>query len=194
MKMVKLLLSRNQYLASGIHIGMKQKTKDMSEYIYKSRAELTILNLKKIDEKIRVAAKFLSRFQKILVVGRRPTSHNAIKKFGEIVGAKVIAGKLVAGTLTNPHSKHFYEPDVVFIVDPFLDKQALEESVKMRIPVVALCNTINETRNIDLVIPANNRGKKSLALIFWLLAREILKERKVIQSNKDYKYKIEEFL
>jgi small subunit ribosomal protein S2 len=192
--MVKLLLPRNQYLASGIHIGMKQKTKDMSEYIYKTRAELTVLNLRKIDEKIRVAAKFLSRFQKILVVGRRPTSHNAIKKFGEIVGAKVIAGKLVAGTLTNPHSKNFYEPDVVLIVDPFLDKQALEESVKVRIPVVALCNTINETRNIDLVIPSNNRGKKSLALLFWLLAREILKERKVIQSNKEYKYKIEDFL
>jgi small subunit ribosomal protein S2 len=192
--MVRLLLPRDQYLASGIHIGMKQKTKDMMEFVYKVKAGLTVLHLKKIDERIRVAAKFLSRFKKILVVGRRPSAHSAIKKFGEIVVAKVIAGKLVAGSLTNPHTKDFYEPDVTLIVDPFLDKQALEESVKMRIPVVALCNTINETKNIDLVIPANNRGKKSLALIFWLLAREILKEKKLIQSNKDYKYKLEDFL
>jgi small subunit ribosomal protein S2 len=192
--MAKLLLPRDQYLASGIHIGMKQKTKDMMEFIYKVKPSLTVLNLRKIDERIRIAAKFLSRFKKILVVGRRPSSHSAIKKFGEIVGAKVIAGKLVGGTLTNPHSKNFYEPDVALIVDPFLDKQALEESVKIRIPVVALCNTINETKNVDLVIPANNRGKKSIATIFWLLAREILKERKVIQSNKEFKYKLEDFL
>jgi small subunit ribosomal protein S2 len=192
--MVKLLLPRDQYLASGIHIGMKQKTKDMMEFIYKVKTGLTVLNLRKIDERIRIAAKFLSRFKKIIVVGRRPSSHAAIKKFGEIVGAKVIAGKLVAGTLTNPHSKNFYEPDIALIIDPFLDKQALEESVKIRIPIVALCNTINETKNVDLIIPANNRGKKSLATIFWLLAREILKERKVIQSNKEFKYKLEDFL
>jgi small subunit ribosomal protein S2 len=194
MKMAKLLLQRNQYLSSGIHIGMKQKTKDMMEFIFKIKPELTVLNLRKIDERIRVASKFLARFKKILVVGRRPTSHAAIKKFGEVIGAKVIAGKLVAGTLTNPKSKDFYEPDVVLLVDPLLDKQALEESVKVRVPVVAICNTINETRNVDLIIPANNRGKKSLALLFWLLAREILKERKAIESNKDYKYKLEDFL
>lgn len=192
--MSRLLVSKNQYLSSGIHIGMRQRTEKMKEFIYKIRSGLTILNLKKIDMRIRIAAKFLARFKKILVVGRRPTSHNAIKKFAEVIGGKVIAGKLVAGTLTNPNYKDFYEPDVVLLVDPFVDNQALEEAVKTRVPIVAICNTINETKNVDLIIPANNRGKKALAMIFWLLGREILKERGVIKTNKEYKYKLEDFL
>jgi small subunit ribosomal protein S2 len=192
--MPKLLVPRNQYLASGIYIGMKRRTKGMKEFIYKVRSDLTVLNLKKIDERIRIAAKFLAKFEKILVVGRSPSSHKAIKKFGEIINAKVIAGKLVAGTLTNPNYKDFFEPDVVLLVDPFVDKQALEEALKARIPIVAICNTMNETNYIDLIIPANNRGKKSLALLFWLLAREILKERKIIKSNSEFKEKIKDFL
>ena len=191
----KLLMPRQKYLASGIHIGTKQRTKKMKEFIYKVREDgLTVLNLKKIDERIRVAAKFLSRYERILVVGRKAVAHKPIKKFAEIVGAKAVVGRFMPGTLTNPSYKEFFEAEIVLIVDPLIDKQALSEAVKARIPIVAICDTSNETRDVDLVIPANNKGRKALATLFWLLAREILKERKEIKSDSEYKYKVEDFL
>src|SRR5438093_1794267 len=125
---VKLLLSRQEYLASGIHIGMKQRTKQMAEYIYKIRPDgLAVLNLRKIDERIRVAGKFLARFQKILIVARKSIAHEVAKKFAEIVGAEVVTGRFMPGTLTNAQYKKFFEADVVFVVDPLTDYQALKE-------------------------------------------------------------------
>ncbi|MGC8812484.1 MAG: 30S ribosomal protein S2 [Candidatus Aenigmatarchaeota archaeon] len=190
----KLLIPRQQYLASGIHIGMKQKTKDMKEFIYKVREDgLSVLNLRKIDERIRVAAKFLARHKKILVVSRKSPVQEGVKKFSEIIGAKAILGRFMPGTLTNPAYKEYFEAEIVFIFDPLTDYQALKEAVKARIPVVAICDTINETKNIDLTIPANNKGKKALATLLWLLTREILKERKEIKADGEFKYKVEDF-
>jgi len=85
------------------------------------------------------------------------------------------------------------EPDVVFVIDPLIDAQVMREALKQRIPIVALCDTFNETKNIDLVIPINNKGKRSVALALWLLAREVLKERGAIKSNEEFSAKIEEF-
>lgn len=190
----KLLMPRQEYLASGIHIGMKQRTADMKEYIYKIREDgLTVLNLRKIDEKIRVAAKLLARQKNILIVTRKAIAFECVKKFGEIIGAKTITGRFMPGTLTNLSYKNFFEADLIFIIDPLLDYQVIREAVGARVPIMAICDTFNETRNIDFIIPANNKGKKSLATLFWLLAREILKERGEIKTASDFKYKIEDF-
>jgi small subunit ribosomal protein S2 len=192
--MPRLLIPRQQYLASGIHIGSKQKTEQMKEFIYKIRPDgLAVLNLRKVDEKIRIAAKFLARANKILVVGRKAIAHEPIKKFCEIVECEAVTGRFMPGTLTNPNYKKFFEAEVILISDPLIDYQALKEAVRARVPVVAICDTINETKDIDLIIPANNKGKKALATLFWLLAREILKERGKIKSNEEFKYKIEDF-
>ena len=190
----KLLVQKKIYLESGIHIGMKRKSKDMKKFIYKIRPDgLAILDLKKIDERIKVVAKFLARSKKLLVASRKAVAKNAIEKFGEVVGAKVVTGRFPPGMLTNPHLEIFYEPDVVFIVDPITDDQALDEAIKAKIPVVSICDSASEIRGIDLVIPANNRSRKSLAFLFWLLAREILKERGEIKTDKEYKLKIKDF-
>lgn len=192
--MTKLLIAREQYLASGIHIGMKQRTKDMKEFIYKIRDDgLAVLNLGKIDERIKVTAKFLSKAEKIMVVGRKASAQESIKKFAEIIGAESVTGRFLPGTLTNPHFKKFFEADVVLISDPLIDYQVLKEAVKAGIPIIAICDTINETKDIDLIIPANNKGKKSLATLFWLLSREILKERGAIKSDSEFKYQTNDF-
>jgi len=192
--MARLLLSKQQYLASGIHIGMKQKTKDMQEFIYKVRPDgLAVLNLRKIDERIRVAAKFLARQKNIVVASRKSVAQDAVKKFGELIGAKVVFGRFMPGMLTNPHYKDYFEADVMFVVDPVIDQQAVEEAVTARVPIVAMCDTGHETRNIDLIIPINNKGKKSLVTVFMLLAREIMKERKQIKSDADFKYTPKDF-
>jgi small subunit ribosomal protein S2 len=191
---VKLLIPRQQYLVSGIHIGMKLRTEDMREFIYKIRPDgLAVLNLGKIDERIRIAAKFLARSKKIIVAEKKTAVEGGIKKFAELIGAEAITDRFLPGTLTNPSFKKYIEADVVFVIDPMVDHQIVEEAVKARVPVVAVCNTFNETRNVDLIIPANNKGKKALATLLWLLARQILKEREQIKSDKEFEYKIEDF-
>lgn len=190
----KLLMPKEEYLASGIHIGMKQKTDQMKDFIYKIREDgLAVLNLSKIDERIKVAAGFLSRLQSIIVVTRKSVAFDPIKKFGEVINARVVAGRFMPGTLTNPTYKNFFESQAMVIIDPLIDTQALQEAVKARVPVVAICDTFNEVKDIDIIIPANNKGKKSIATIFWLLAREILKERGTIKSDKEFKYEIKDF-
>ncbi len=189
--MTELLIPKQEYLSAGIHIGMKSRTKDMKKFIYKVREDgLAVLDLKLLDERIRIAANFLANCEKILVVGRKINAHKPIKKFAEIVGCDYVTGRFMPGTLTNPHYKNFMEPDVVLLTDPLSDHQALDEALDSRIPIVALCDTFNETRNIDLVIPCNNKGKKSLALVYMLLAKEILKKR----GKKEFKYKLEDFM
>ena len=190
----KLLLSQEEYLASGVHIGMKQKAEQMKPFIYKIREDgLAVLNLSKIDERIKTVAKFLAGMNNILIVTRKSIAFSSVKKFAEVVNARVITGRFMPGTLTNPTYKNFYEAQVIVVVDPLTDRQALEEAVKARVPVVAICDTFNEIKDIDLIIPANNKGKKSVATIFWLLAREILKEREEIKGDKDFKYEIKDF-
>jgi len=190
----RLLIPREKYLASGIHIGMKQKTKNMKEFIYKIRPDgLAVLNLRKLDEKIRIAGKFLARMEKVLVVGRKSVAQGAVKKFAESIGAKVIVGRFMPGMLTNPNYRNFFEADVIFIVDPLVDYQALKEAVKARVPIVAICDTFNETKDIDFIIPANNKGKLALATLFWILTREVLKERGKIKTDKEFEFTIEDF-
>ncbi len=186
-------MSQEDYLASGVHIGMKQKVAQMKPFIYKVREDgLAVMNLSKIDERIKTAAKFLAGMENILVVTRKSIAFTSIRKFAEAVNARVITGRFMPGTLTNPTYKNFYEAQAIVVVDPLTDHQALQEAVKARVPVVAICDTFNETKDIDLIIPANNKGRRSVATIFWLLAREILSERGN-KSDGEFKYEIKDF-
>ena len=191
----QMLVDRTEYLTSGVHIGMKTCTKYMKQFVYKIRDDgLAVFNIQKVDDRVRVAAEFLSRFDKIMVVSRKGNGSLPIKKFADAVEGKAVTGRFPPGTLTNPSFKEFYEPDVLIVVDPLIDKQVIIESKKKRIPIIALCDTFNEGNDIDFVIPANNNGKKSIALIFWILAREISKNKKKIKGNDEFKPELKEFL
>jgi small subunit ribosomal protein S2 len=183
-----------QYLSAGMHIGMKQQTKDMKKFIYKVRDDgLAVLDLQTIEKRIKLAAKFLAKFKRIMVVSRKYVAWKPIEKFAEVIDAKVLTGRFLPGTITNPSFPGYYEPEVLIVTDPMIDSQAVEEASKMRIPIVALCDTSNETGSVDLVIPVNNKGRKSLAMVYWLLAMEIQKNRGVIEKEEDFKPKVEEF-
>ncbi|MFH0956540.1 MAG: 30S ribosomal protein S2, partial [Candidatus Aenigmatarchaeota archaeon] len=189
-----MLAERTDYLSAGVHIGMKSCTKYIRRFVYKIRDDgLAVFNLRKVDARIAVAAHFISGFKNVLVVSRKNSAAQAIEKFAEITGAKVIAGRFSPGTLTNPSYRDFFEPDVLITVDPLVDENAVKEAKKKRIPVVAICDTFNEASDIDFMIPANNNGKKSLAMIFMLLSREILKKRGDIKEDSEFKYKLEDF-
>lgn len=190
----QMLVERTEYLTSGVHIGMKTCTKYMKQFVYKIRDDgLAVFNIQKVDERIAKAADFLSKFDKILAVSRKGNGVVPVKKFAEAVEGKSVTGRFPPGTLTNPSFRDFYEPDVIVVVDPLIDGQVISEAKKKRIPVVALCDTFNDGSDVDLIIPANNNGKKSLALIFWILARGILKNKKMIKDDKEFKHTLTEF-
>lgn len=187
-------MTHDEFLSAGVHIGMKQTTADMKRFIYKIRPDgLSVLNVQVIEDRIKTAAKFLSGFKKILAVSRKATGKRATIKFAEAVNGKAITGRFLPGTITNPAFRKYYEPDVVIVTDPLIDKQSVKEAVKMRIPIIALCDTFNETGYVDYVIPCNNKGKKSVAMIYWALAKEILKERGKISEDKEFKVPANDF-
>ncbi len=192
----QLLVGMDTYLAAGVHIGTQIKTKMMERFIFRVRSKgLSDLDVRKTDERIRIAAKFLARFppEKILVVSQRQYGKKPAMMFAKVTGAKAIIGRFVPGTLTNPSFKNFIEPEVILLTDPKADAQALREAMKVRIPIVALCDTDNVTTGVDLIIPANNRGKRSLALVYWLLARQVLRERGDIGPEEEIPYTIDDF-
>ena len=168
------------YMTSGAHIGTRQKTADIKEFIYKVRNDgLYIIDVKKTDERIKIAAKFLVKYDpsNVLIVSVRQYGQKPIKKLAEHTGIQVLDGRFRPGTLTNPNAKGFLEPELLIVTDPLADVQALHEAENIGIPVVGLCDTNNETKYLDLVIPTNNKGRRALALVYWILARAIQKEQ-----------------
>jgi small subunit ribosomal protein S2 len=191
-----LLLPRDTMLSAGIHIGTRIKTLDMAPFIYRVRPDgLFVLDVKKTDERIRVAAKFLSRFDhdKIAVAASRLYAQEPVKKFCEVTGALPIIGRFIPGQLSNPLYAKRIEPEVIVVSDPRADGQAVKEASNVGIPIVALCSTDNEFAGVDLVIPTNNKGRRALAVVFWLLARQILRERGELAADKDPVFTIEDF-
>ena len=191
-----LLVAEDTYLTSGVHIGTQQKSADMKDFIYKVRQDgLYVLDVKKTDERIRAAAAFLSRYdpRRVLVVSARQYGQKPAREFSKAIGAPAFAGRFVPGTLTNPANPNFIEPEVLVVTDPSADKQELNEALNLGIPIVALCDANNETRNVDLVIPTNNKGRRALACIYWLLSREVLVARGDLKDPADFGMEIEDF-
>lgn len=193
---VELLLPIDSLLSAGIHIGTRIKAKDMLPFIYKVRPDgLFVLDIKKTDERIRMAAKFLSRFapSRVIVVSSRLYGRTPVQKFCEVTRMTPFLGRFPPGLISNPtHSEHI-EADIVVVTDPKADRQAVKEASSVGIPVIALCDTDNSFAEIDLAIPVNNKGRKALATVYWLLARQILREKGDLPPGGDPPTPIDEF-
>ena len=192
-----LLLPLEQLLAAGLHIGTRIKTEDMEPFIYRIRPDgLFILNVGETDKRIRIAAKLIARIEppsKVLVISSRLYGHTPVKKFCEITGAKSITGRFLPGYISNPLHPNHLEPQIVVTTDPRADWQAIKEASSAGIPVVALSDTDNPFSKIDLVIPTNNKGRRALALVYWLLARQVLRERGLISADSDISATVDDF-
>jgi small subunit ribosomal protein S2 len=192
----ELLLPRDTLLSAGIHIGTRMKTGDMEQFIYRVRPDgLFVLDVKKTDDRIRAAAKFLARFEptKVAAAAARLYAQEPVKKFCETTKATKVIGRFIPGILSNPLYPNRIEPEVLLVSDPRADAQAVKEAAAVGIPVVALCSTDNEFTGVDLVIPTNNKGRRALAVIYWLLARQVLRERGELPSDKDLSITIDDF-
>jgi small subunit ribosomal protein S2 len=191
-----LLMPRDTLLSAGIHIGTRMKTGDMEQFIYRVRPDgLFVLDVKKTDDRIRVAAKFLARFEpaKTAAAAGRLYAQEPVSKFCQVTGATAIVGRFIPGLLSNPLYPNRIEPEVLIVSDPRADFQAVKEAGAIGIPVVALCSTDNEFVGVDYVIPTNNKGRRALAVIYWLLARQILKERGELAADKELPLTVDDF-
>jgi len=194
-----LLISMDRYLAAGCHIGTQVKTQDMEPFVYRQRPiGLYVLDVRKTDERIRTAAKFISRFEasKVVIVSGRVYGKRPVEVFAYYIGANAFTDRFVPGTLTNPNiagPRTYTEPDLVILTDPRTDQQALTEASRIGVPVIALCDTDNVTTNVDMVIPSNNRGRKALALIYYLLTRQVLRERGDIPQDGETAFTPDDF-
>ncbi|MFH0832648.1 MAG: 30S ribosomal protein S2 [Candidatus Aenigmatarchaeota archaeon] len=185
----KLNVPREKYLTAGVHIGMTTKTVNMKRFIYKIRPTgLAVLNVGTLDKRLVYAVNLLADMKKILVVSKKENGFDAVKKFAESIDAKAVTGRFMPGSLTNPSYKEFFEPELMIVTDPLADKQAIKEAISMRIPIIGLADTFNDTSYLDLVLPCNNKGKKSLALVYWILAKLINEKR-----GKEFKLVVEDF-
>jgi small subunit ribosomal protein S2 len=190
------LIDQTAYLDAGIHIGTKIKTPGMKQFIYKIREDgLYLLDLNTIDQKIRDSARMLAQYdpKDIVVTASRIYAISAATKFAEITKVKLITGRVVPGIFTNPNRDDFIEPSIVLISDTRNERQAVKEASRTNIPIIALCDTDNWIKFVDLVLPCNNKGRRALALTYYLLAREFMKEKGLIKSNEEFNYKISDF-
>ena len=175
-----LLIPVEDYLGAGVHIGTQQKTEDMGRFIHRVRDDgLYVLDVSQTDQRIRTAADFLANYapEQILVTSSRQYGRFPAEKFAEAIGARARTGRFIPGTLTNPDYDGYIEPDVVVVTDPIGDSQAVKEAITVGIPVIAMCDSNNQLSNVDLVIPTNNKGRRALSVVYWLLANETLDRR-----------------
>ena len=185
------------YLTNAVHTGLSRKTADMMPFIYKVRYDgLCLFDVSKIDARLRVAAKFIARYdpEDVLVVSNRVYGKTPAEKFAEHTGCMVVKGRFVSGTLTNPNIKSYCEPKLLVVTDPSSDYQVIREGVKAGIPIAAICDSNTRLKNIDLAIPGNNKGKNSLALMYWILTREVLRIKSGNGKNFNFDTPLSDFI
>jgi small subunit ribosomal protein S2 len=177
-----ILTSLEDYIKTASYLGTKVITPSMRKYVYRRRLDgLAILNTLLVDKKLADAIEFVKRFkpEDWTLVCKREAGWRSAKMFAELTGVRIFTKKYPSGILTNTVLSNFIETKMIFICDPWLDKNALADAKNVRIPVVGVCDTNNHTADVDVLIIGNNKSNKSLGLFFWLLAREYMKAYKI---------------
>ncbi|TVY53724.1 40S ribosomal protein S0 [Lachnellula suecica] len=175
-------------LAAQSHLGSKNLQVHMEPYLWKTRPDgINVINIGKTWEKIVLAARIIAAIDNpadICVISARPYGQRAVLKFAAHTGAVAIAGRFTPGNFTNYITRSFKEPRLIIVTDPRTDAQAIKEASYVNIPVIALCDTDSPTEFVDVAIPTNNKGRHAIGLVWWMLAREVLRLRGSIANRE----------
>ncbi|KUJ15305.1 40S ribosomal protein S0 [Mollisia scopiformis] len=175
-------------LSAQCHLGSKNLQTHMSPYLWKTRPDgINVINIGKTWEKIVLAARIIAAVDNpadICVISARPYGQRAVLKFAAHTGAVAIAGRFTPGNFTNYITRSFKEPRLIIVTDPRTDAQAIKEASYVNIPVIALCDTDSPTEFVDVAIPTNNKGRHAIGLVWWMLAREVLRLRGSIANRE----------
>lgn len=187
---------RKEILAAEVNKGTEVKTTFMRNFVTKSDSRgFYMMDADATMDRIKTAAKMISRAGpgNLIVCSGRQNAHRPAGMMASAVGAKALLGRFMPGTLTNPSLPYYIEPKLVMISDPQIDGQAIVEATNAGIPVIGMASTDNITSNVDLVIPANNRGRKSLATVYWMLARQVLVEQEKMDEDGAMEQSVDDF-
>jgi small subunit ribosomal protein S2 len=189
--------ARQILVKNGAHIGTQRKIKSMNKFIFKTRDDgLAVLNVQNTIDRLKAAARLIAKYpaEDVLVVAGKEQAQKPAEEFAQAIGATRFIGRFLPGTMTNPDFEYFIEPKVIIACDPFGDKQSIDESIAIGIPVICLASTNNTVENVDLVIPCNNKGRRSLASVYWLLANYVLFERGELKEDEEIVQDLETYV